>query len=87
MRYLRFFRSFSTAVFAVALLVSHARSAVAAGAFEPPLSKQEFQSLATEFAPKINLFRDVWSKSPDAAFTGGTVRDYLYWLKEFPRSK
>lgn len=46
-----------------------------------PVSFEEFKSLATELAPKVNLFRDVWTLDPQAEFYGGTSRDYLYWLK------
>ena len=45
------------------------------------LSEQEFRSLASELAQKVNLFHDVWEKDPEAIFYGGTTRDYLYWLK------
>ena len=45
------------------------------------ISEKEFRSLATELAPKVNLFREVWARDPEAAFYGGTSRDYLYWLK------
>ncbi|MES2962988.1 MAG: hypothetical protein V4760_03795 [Bdellovibrionota bacterium] len=44
-------------------------------------SRDEFEKLATELAPKVNLFHDVWSADPAAEFFGGTSRDYLYWLK------
>lgn len=46
-----------------------------------PLSRQEFQALAEELAPKVNLFAEVWRVDPNAQFLGGTTRDYLYWLK------
>ncbi|MES2964983.1 MAG: hypothetical protein V4760_13950, partial [Bdellovibrionota bacterium] len=46
-----------------------------------PISYSDFLALATELAPKVNLFADVWSSDPNAEFFGGTSRDYLYWLK------
>ena len=45
------------------------------------ISEQEFRTLAAELAPKVNLFRDIWSRDPEAEFYGGTSRDFLYWLK------
>lgn len=42
---------------------------------------EEFKSLAQELAPKVNLFKEVWSTDPTAEFFGGTTRDYLYWLR------
>lgn len=51
------------------------------GRFESHVSAKEFADIATELAPKVNLFREVWKEQPDAAFFGGTSRDYLYWLK------
>ena len=45
------------------------------------LSEEEFRQLASDLAPKVNLFREVWAKDPEATFYGGTTRDYLYWLK------
>ncbi|MES2963793.1 MAG: hypothetical protein V4760_07860, partial [Bdellovibrionota bacterium] len=48
---------------------------------EMPVSIDQFRALATELAPKVNFFRDVWALDPKAEFFGGTSRDYLYWLK------
>jgi hypothetical protein len=46
-----------------------------------PVSSDEFKNLAADLAPKVNLFADAWKQDPNAEFVGGTVRDYLYWLK------
>jgi hypothetical protein len=49
-----------------------------------PLTLDEFRQLASELAPKVNLFRRVWAQDPNAQFYGGTSRDFLYWiLKQF----
>ena len=45
------------------------------------ISEEEFRALATQLASKVNLFKEVWAKDPEAIFYGGTTRDYLYWLK------
>ena len=45
------------------------------------ISEVEFRQLASDLAPKVNLFREVWAQDPEATFYGGTTRDYLYWLK------
>lgn len=44
-------------------------------------SLSEFEDLAKELSGKVNLFKAVWEKDPEAEFFGGTSRDYLYWLK------
>ena len=45
------------------------------------LSETEFRQLASDLAPKVNLFREVWAKDSQATFYGGTTRDFLYWVK------
>src|SRR3989338_7551235 len=45
------------------------------------ITAKEFQQLAQELAPKVDLFRDIWEKDPAAEFYGGTTRDFLYWVK------
>ncbi|OQW54928.1 MAG: hypothetical protein A4S09_17225 [Proteobacteria bacterium SG_bin7] len=45
------------------------------------LSRKQFESLAAELAPKVNIFRAIWQENPGAEFYGGTTRDYLYWLR------
>ncbi|MES2963218.1 MAG: hypothetical protein V4760_04950, partial [Bdellovibrionota bacterium] len=67
------------AILALALLpfVAHAAEPQSS----TPVTRTELEKLATELAPKVNLFRDVWAKVPEAEFFGGTSRDYLYWLK------
>ena len=47
----------------------------------PFLSETEFEQLANDLAPKVNLFADVWKENPAAEFYGGTSRDFLYWVK------
>lgn len=39
-----------------------------------------FRELAVRLADKVPLFRQAWNEDPEAAFFGGTVRDYLLWL-------
>ena len=48
---------------------------------EMPVTRQEFEELARDLAPKVNMFREVWQVDPQAEFFGGTSRDFLYWLK------
>ena len=50
------------------------------------LTRTQFQKLAEELAPKVNLFADAWEIDPLAEVYGGTTRDYLYWLKAKLRS-
>ena len=45
------------------------------------ITETEFRALANELAQKVNIFQEVWKQDPEAAFYGGTTRDYLYWLK------
>ncbi len=45
------------------------------------LPEAEFVRLASDLAPKVNLFREVWERDPDAEVFGGTSRDFLFWVK------
>ena len=45
------------------------------------LTRAEFQDLAIALASKVNLFKAAWDQDPTAEFTGGTTRDFLYWIK------
>jgi hypothetical protein len=63
-----------------ALLLLLATAGAAAPTAALPISRAEFQSLAEELAPKVNLFSDAWKIDPKAEFFGGTTRDYLYWV-------
>lgn len=46
-----------------------------------PVSEQEFKAYAVALANKVDIFTAVWSKDPDAEIYGGTVRDYLFWIR------
>ena len=48
---------------------------------DPLLTVDEFRRFAGAVAPRVNLFKDVWEKNPDAELFGGTSRDFLYWWK------
>ncbi|MEK7355012.1 MAG: hypothetical protein AAB250_01085 [Bdellovibrionota bacterium] len=79
---LQLIRTLVLLAFAVLLGTAGPASAQAQTSSKPmPVSFEEFKSLAAEIAPKVNLFRDVWARDPQAEFFGGTSRDYLYWLK------
>jgi hypothetical protein len=67
-------------VLAIATVPTFARADVT-DAWPNGLTRTRFETLATEFAPKVNLFAEVWKQVPEARFTGGTVRDYLYWVR------
>ncbi len=68
-------------ILAVLLGVVGPSTTAEAASSQMPLSRQEFEALAEELAPKVNLFAEVWRADPSAQFLGGTTRDYLYWLK------
>ncbi|MBI2605277.1 MAG: hypothetical protein HYW49_04270 [Deltaproteobacteria bacterium] len=49
-----------------------------------PITEAEYRALATELAPKVNLFAEIWEQDPNAEFYGGSSRDFLYWvLRQF----
>lgn len=72
-----FIRKVVFTIVAIAALVGTSTARAA----EMPVSREEFETLARDLAPKVNLFRDVWKVDAEAEFFGGTSRDYLYWLK------
>ncbi|MBI2605944.1 MAG: hypothetical protein HYW49_07675 [Deltaproteobacteria bacterium] len=45
-----------------------------------PITETEYRALATELAPKVNLFAEIWKQDPNVEFYGGTSRDFLYWI-------
>lgn len=65
----------------IAFLLFCATAAPAAQEGIRQITPEEFRALATELAPKVNFFAEVWKDAPDAEFYGGTTRDYLYWIK------
>lgn len=66
--------------FAFAAVMATARFSHAGADRAPPVSEAQFRALATELAPKVNLFAEIWKHDPNAEFYGGTSRDFLYWV-------
>ncbi len=64
------------------ITLAGAHSAVASNSPSYPffLTREDLRSLATELAPKVDLFREVWAIDPQAEFYAGTTRDFLYWI-------
>jgi hypothetical protein len=45
------------------------------------ITEKEFIHYSHLIAHKVDVFREVWRQDPRREFFGGSVRDYLYWLK------
>lgn len=65
----------------VTILLFFTLASRAASADVSKLGQAEYVKLAEELSHKVDLFRDVWQEDGNTQIFGGTIRDYLYWLK------